>query len=213
MKENNTIHNIGYILLAIFLIAIHTQLMYWLQPDFIDGKGIEFSWLRITEKTFQAELFGALFGMITVIVISAKKANAFYKIFVITVAILDGAAVFYANEADLLPEIKMLFASVHYSVYTLFIILVYGLIPKKRKEIASNEINNISEIANKLREAENYDRERMSEILMPGKDFNPDTLEYKIEKGFAAGMKGNEIAKELGISESKVSRIKNKLAL
>ncbi len=133
-----------------------------------------------------------LFGLITVYIFARKKGNQLFKVFVIAVALLDGIAVFYLNEGDLLPYYKMLFASIHYAIYVIFIILMFGF-GRNEKKKKQSDISPIlhHEIVNK---------------------FHP-TSDNEITKLLQSGKSGKEIAKQFKISESKVSRIKKRNSL
>jgi len=177
---------IGYTLLAIFLFGTHAKLFYWLQPAFSNEIYQQFSWQVFNEQTIQAAISGLLFGLMTVYIIARKQANPLYRIFVIAIAIFDGLVVFYLNEGDLDASYKMLFASIHYSLYTMFIILMFGYPDKK---IAIEKL-----------------------VKLPARKIARKKIVSNIDSEILAlkdsGMKGTAIAKKLNISESKVSRTK-----
>ena len=191
MMRKDLFDFIGLSLLAIFLFSTHAKLFYWLQPEFHNEIMQEFSWLKFNEKTLQAEISGLLFGLITVYIFARKNNSGIFKVFVIVVAFLDGIAVFYLNEGDILPYYKMFFASIHYAIYVIFIILMFGF--------GKNKDDGISRISEK--------KERISRIS----NFTNDEISLKISEMIRNKIPGNEISRVMNISEATVSRIKKQI--
>lgn len=190
----------GLILLAIFLFSTHAKLFYWLQPSFAKGQMIDFSWQIWDEHTIQSMIYGALFGLMTVYIIARRKESPLYKYFIIAIALLDGLVVFYLYEGDIEPFFKMAFASIHYAIYTVFIILMFGFAGKQK-------ITNGANIKMYL------DKKHIS----VAKAIKKDTMEVaglSIDEGVITllqqGLKQSEICKQLGLKPYQVTRIKQK---
>lgn len=180
MKRNYS-EIFGKSLLAIFLFATHAKLFYWLDPDFTLGDMVYFSYLRLTEKTIQAMVFGLLFGLMTVFVLQNRRESILFKGFVISIAILDGLAVNYLYNENFLTYWKIGFASTHYTLYTIFIILMYGFASRNEKK--ANAKNNAN--------AQNAKGKNDAKVLQMQKD----------------GKEHQEIAEALNINLSTVYRI------
>lgn len=172
-------------LLAAFLIATHAKLLYWIDPIYEGDDMIRFSYLDINEKTVQAMVLAFLFGSITVYILTKIEQSNLFKVFVVTIAILDGLVVQLLYN-DLFPEmLKVVFVSSHYTIYTIFIILVIGL--NGRKKEAGANCANAMQMQSTAPTAKNANIERIKQLKEEGKE-------------------PNEIARELQINPSTVYR-------
>lgn len=133
MKNNNLFDIIGKSLLAVFLLNTHAKLFYWLDPIFEKDVMQKFSYLEYNEKTIQALVFGFLFGSITVYILERRKNSPLFVWFVIIIALLDGFAVNWLYNENYTDYWKIAFASTHYTLYTIFIILMYGFAGSEKK--------------------------------------------------------------------------------
>lgn len=178
---------IARIMLSIFLTATHAKLFYWLDPIFIDEEMQKFSFTNINEKTLQAMIFAFLFGIMTVYVLERKKTSPLFLYFVISIALLDGIIVQLQFNIEIKGEFRMIFASIHYSLYTVFIILMFGFSGNKEKQ--QKKHSNIT-----------FQKQSNSR----GKN-NADVI-----KMLEDGKTIPEISEIIGLNKSTVYRIKNK---
>lgn len=198
MKERISVFDIfGYLLLAVFLFSTHTKLFYWLDPSeqFIDGfmQMKIFSWQTFDEKSIQAMIYGALFGLMTVYIIAKRRGSKLYAIFIIVVAILDGMVVLWLYEIDFPPKYRMLFATIHYTIYTMFIILMFGF--KSSENANTIAAKNIKKVAKRMQN---------NDIAIP------DIEKRVITMLMDSNMNQSEIAKSLNLKPYQITRIKAK---
>lgn len=186
MKKKH-VKTIAFIFLAIHLFAIHTRLIFHLNPDNESATKI-FSFLAISENVITSEIFAIAYSIMTAI---ALYYNARLWI-ILTFATIDALSVFLYYKYDF-GDYGILFGALYYSVYTFAIIFALSKI---------NFTDAISEFQVKVDEME---------ILQPlasniDKKITKDVLKDRIFELKKAGFTGREIAKRLNISESKVSR-------
>jgi hypothetical protein len=180
--------------LVIFLCATHAKLFYWLDPVFIDEEMQKFSFAIFNEKTIQSIAFAFLFGLMTVYILDNRKESPLFKYFVIAIALLDGMAVQWLFNENFKDYWKVAFASTHYTIYTIFIILMFGF-TKQKKDASKNQIKSIVE----------------------NKSFSPNSVRLNNYEKVAAMLQENananakEIAKDLHINPSTVYRIIKKI--
>ena len=192
---------IAFIFLAIHLFAIHTRLIFHLNPDNPLQNKL-FSFIILDEYNIISEIFAIAYSIMTAYVI--YYSVKFYTIIVF--ASLDALAVFLYYKFNF-AGYEILFGAIYYSLYTGLIIVAMKLIEINRK------LQSPESIAVRL-------QERMNEILKESeiKPFSEEVhkaaqseiLRDQVLQWKSKGMKQDEIAKKLKISPSKVSRIINK---
>jgi len=201
MKKSDFSEFGGRTLLAIFLFSTHAKLFYWLKPDWSEAKEIiPFSFLRFTENTVQACIFGLLFGVMTVFILKKRKYSPLFKTFVICIAILDGLVVQYLYNEIITDKARIIFASTHYMIYSIFIVLMFGFTGDK-KETLLNQQENKTE----LQEIGRNETEKESkEIQYRSKN------DEKVMDLLHSGLDPKQVADALNMNKSSIYRIKNK---
>jgi predicted XRE-type DNA-binding protein len=198
--------------LSIHLFTIHSKLLFHLNPD----KVVEYLEYRFSIDLFNQSMIVSTLSAIAYSFITAfilfifVKYRKVFLLSVISFAILDGVGVFIYYNASIQDDNFVIFGSIYYSLYTLFIVLSVGLYRNmnySEHEYITGPDNNIKNLSDAISESDVMNlRQEMQNIHMTS-----DQKFKKIKELDKQGFKQKEIADTLDISQSTVSRILNKL--
>lgn len=202
-KTENFLLTLIVIFLSIHLFVVHSKLLFHLNPDKISEYfEYSFSFELFTKNMLVSTLSAIAYSFITAFILFIfVKYKKVFLLSVISFSLLDGLGVFIYYNTTIQKDLFMKLGSLYYSLYTLFIIFSVGLY--RNKVYSDEEIPGLNEA---IKENDIMQmRDTLKEVEYSVNEKSKRVKELKKE-----GLTQKEIAEELNISQSMVSRILNK---
>lgn len=235
-KSVKKIINAVVMLLATDLWGIHAKLIYALNPDKVGDVVTKFSYVAFNENTITAMLFALVFAFVPVLVlITINPKLEHYWLFVMIFAFFDGGAWFiYYSEAALI-KFGGSIGAFYYGFFILFIVVSVGFIRNRLDDIEKEEKDEKTaknaqiRINNPMPEYNNPPNPPKKEVMEerlkrpeqeakvekltptgPGEAKNDEQLLVSL---LNQGFKNKQIAEQLGVAPSTITRRIQKMKL
>lgn len=199
------------IFLSIHLFITHSKLLFHLNPDnTIEYLNYTFSFDLFSQDLIVPTLSALAYSLITALILTIfVKYKSVFLISVISFAILDGLGVFVYYNVSIQKNLFIIIGSAYYALYTIFIIVSLGMFRNLiyKDEKLNNKIDNAIIESDVMQLRDNVNNIMNNEPTLVNDKY---ILEDNVMSLRRAEWSQSKIAKELNISQSKVSRILKK---